>query len=44
MNILSPAISRLARMRNWQNSHWIDNAGEIQREVLQDIGTHGQYT
>ena len=44
MNILSPAISRLARLRNWQVSQWIDNAGEIQREVLQDIGTHGQYT
>ena len=44
MNLLSPAISRLARLRNWQVSQWIDNAGEIQREVLQDIGTHGQYT
>ncbi len=44
MNLLSPAISRLARLRNWQVSQWIDHAGEIQREVLQDIGTHGQYT
>jgi len=44
MKILSPAISRLARLRSWQVSQWIDNASDIQREVLQDIGTHGQYT
>ena len=44
MNLLSPAISRLARLRNWQVSQWIDHAIDIQREVLQDIGTHGQYT
>ena len=44
MNLLSPAISRLARLRNWQVSQWIDHAVDIQREVLQDIGTHGQYT
>lgn len=44
MKLLSPAISRLARMRNWRIEQWIKNPIEVQREVLQDLVTHGQYT
>lgn len=44
MKLLSPAISRLARMRHWRIEQWINNPIEVQREVLQDLVTHGQYT
>ncbi len=44
MKLLSPAISRLARMRHWRIEQWIQNPIDAQREVLQDLVTHGQYT
>ena len=44
MKLLSPAISRLARFRHWRIEQWINNPIESQREVLQDLVTHGQYT
>lgn len=44
MKLLSPTISRLARIRHWSIEHWIDNPIDTQREVLQDLVTHGQYT
>ncbi len=44
MKLLSPAISRLARLRHWQIEQWITDPIAAQREVLQDLVTHGQYT
>ncbi|SIS75404.1 GH3 auxin-responsive promoter [Filimonas lacunae] len=44
MKLLSPAISRLARLRYWRIEQWMQNPVEVQREVLQDLVTHGQYT
>lgn len=44
MKLLSPAISRLARFRHWRIEQWINNPVGAQREVLQDLVTHGQYT
>jgi hypothetical protein len=44
MKLLSPAISRLARFRNWRIEQWITNPIDAQREVLQDLVTHGQNT
>ncbi len=44
MKLLSPTISRLARFRNWHIDQWINNPIDTQREVLQDLVTHGQYT
>jgi hypothetical protein len=44
MKILSPAISRLARLRLWRIEHWINNPLAAQREVLQDLITSAQYT
>lgn len=44
MKLLSPAISRLARFRHWRIEQWINNPIDAQREVLQDLVTHGQYT
>ena len=44
MKLLSPAISRLARLRNWRIAQWKNNPISTQREVLQDLVTHGQYT
>ncbi|TAF52688.1 MAG: hypothetical protein EAZ62_05670 [Sphingobacteriia bacterium] len=44
MKLLSPAISRLARFRHWRIDQWQQNPIEAQREVLQDLITHGQYT
>lgn len=44
MKLFSPAISRLARIRYWRIEQWIDNPIEAQREVLQDLTTHGQFT
>ena len=43
MKIFSPALSRLAR-RYWRIEHWVDTPEAAQREVLQDLITHGQYT
>lgn len=44
MKILSPAISRLARMRSWRIENWSANAEAAQRDVLQDLVTSAQYT
>lgn len=44
MKLLSPAISRLARFRHWRIEQWISDPISAQREVLQDLVTHGQYT
>ncbi|HLO80175.1 MAG TPA: GH3 auxin-responsive promoter family protein [Chitinophagaceae bacterium] len=44
MRILSPAISRLARMRMWRIEAWMQNPIAAQREVLQDLVTSAQYT
>lgn len=44
MKLLSPAISRLARLRLWKIDHWINNPVQAQREVLQHIVTSAQYT
>ncbi len=44
MKLLSPAISRLARLRLWQIEQWIDNPIAVQREILQHLVTSTQYT
>ncbi|HEY8397045.1 MAG TPA: GH3 auxin-responsive promoter family protein [Flavihumibacter sp.] len=44
MKILSPAISRLARLRLWQIEQWVNNPFAAQREVLQELVTSAQYT
>src|SRR5687767_14385351 len=44
MKILSPAISRLARLRIGRIEHWINNPVEAQREILQHLVTDAQYT
>jgi hypothetical protein len=44
MKLLSPAISRLARLRLWRIDNWIGNPIAAQREVLQDLVTSAQYT
>lgn len=44
MKLLSPAISRLARLRLWQIEQWMENPIAVQREVLQHLVTSAQYT
>ena len=44
MKFLSPAISRLALLRIAHIERWMANPVATQREVLQDLVTHGQYT
>ena len=44
MKLFSPAISRLARLRYWRIENWVNEPINAQREVLQDLITHGQYT
>lgn len=44
MKLLSPAISRLARMRLWKIEYWISHPVEVQYEVFKDLITEGQYT
>ncbi len=44
MKLLSPAISRLARMRHWRIENWINHPVVSQREVLQGLVTAAQYT
>lgn len=44
MKLLSPAISKLARLRLWRIQNWISNPIAAQREVLQDLITSAQYT
>ena len=44
MKLLSPAISRLARMRFWRIENWSNHPVASQREVLQELVTAAQYT
>lgn len=44
MKFLSPAISKLARMRLWRIENWSKHPVAVQREVLQDLVTAAQYT
>jgi len=44
MKLLSPAISRLARLRSWRIENWVTNPSGAQREVLQHLITSAQYT
>ena len=44
MKLLSPAISRLARLRLWRIENWISDPIAAQREVLQHLITSAQYT
>jgi hypothetical protein len=44
MRLLSPAISRLARLRFWQIEQWMQQPVQAQREVLQELVTAAQYT
>lgn len=44
MKFLSPAISKLARMRLWRIENWTNHPVAAQREVLQDLVTAAQYT
>ena len=44
MKLLSPAISKLARMRIWRIKNWINHPVAAQREVLQNLITEAQYT
>src|SRR6185369_8610598 len=44
MKFLSPAISRLARLRLWRIEQWMQNPVAAQREVLQHLVTSAQYT
>jgi hypothetical protein len=44
MKLLSPAISKLARMRLWRIQNWTNHPVAAQREVLQHLVTAGQYT
>lgn len=44
MKLFSPAISRIARIRQWRTETWMENPIATQREVLQDLVTHAQYT
>ncbi len=44
MKLLSPAISKLARMRLWRIENWSKHPVAVQREVLQELVTAAQYT
>jgi hypothetical protein len=44
MKLLSPAISKLARMRLWRIEKWTNEPIAAQREVLQDLVTAAQYS
>lgn len=44
MKFLSPAISKLARMRLWRIENWSSHPEAAQREVLQELVTAAQYT
>ncbi len=44
MKFLSPAISKLARMRLWRIQNWSNHPVAAQREVLQNLVTDAQYT
>ena len=44
MPLLSPAISSLARMRQWRIDGWRSHPIDSQREVIQNLVTSAQYT
>ena len=44
MKLLSPAISRLARLRRWRIGQWISMPIESQFSVWQYLLAEGQYT
>ena len=44
MKLLSPAISTMARFRHGQIEQWSQDPIAAQRNVLQDLVTHAQYT
>lgn len=44
MPLLSPAISSLARMRQWRIDGWRSHPADSQREVIQNLVTSAQYT
>ena len=44
MKLLSPAISRLARLRLWRVQNWVTYPVSAQRTVLQHLVTQAQYT
>lgn len=44
MALLSPAISSLARMRQWRIDAWRSHPMDSQREVIQNLITSAQYT
>ncbi|RYY38577.1 MAG: GH3 auxin-responsive promoter family protein [Chitinophagaceae bacterium] len=44
MKLLSPAISRLARLRLWSIDQWRSDPVGTQRDVWQDLLAAGQYT
>ena len=44
MNVISPVISKLARLRLWRIKNWTTHPVESQRNVLQDLVTSAQYT
>ena len=44
MKLISPTISRLARMRFWSIEQWINDPVSIQFTVWQDLIAAGQYT
>jgi hypothetical protein len=44
MKLISPAISRLARLRLWRIENWMNNPLEAQYEVFKDLVTSAQYT
>ncbi|MBD0331393.1 MAG: GH3 auxin-responsive promoter family protein [Chitinophagaceae bacterium] len=44
MKLLSPAISRLARLRLWSIEQWLNDSVSTQFNVWQDLLAAGQYT
>lgn len=44
MKLLSPAISRLARLRLWSIDQWMNDPARAQHIVWQDLLAAGQYT
>lgn len=44
MKLLSPVISKLARLRHWRIENWTNYPVSAQREVLQDLVSSAQYT
>ena len=44
MKLLSPVISKLARLRSWRIENWINYPVAAQREVLQHLVSSAQYT